>query len=138
VVLIPDLEDGVAYASFLNGLRNKRFKFSPAKQKETSWIEALRKITDFIRAIEIYAETTDTSRKAKTRGYRNAARGDKRPRINVGDSRFTSDPRSILMEVGHPMLKKPQLITTASKPHSTRKYYEFRKQNGHTTAEFRE
>jgi len=40
--LIPDLEDEVAYISFLNGLRSERFKFSLAEQKETTLAEALR------------------------------------------------------------------------------------------------
>jgi len=33
VALILDLKDGVAYASFLNGLRSGQFKFSLAKEK---------------------------------------------------------------------------------------------------------
>jgi len=36
LVLIPDLEDEVVYTSFLNGLKNERFKFPLAEQKETT------------------------------------------------------------------------------------------------------
>jgi len=64
-VLIPNLEDGVAYTSFLNGLKSRLFKFSLAKQKATTLAEALRKAADFIRATEIYAEGADAPRKAK-------------------------------------------------------------------------
>jgi len=43
------------------------------------------------------------------------------------------------MEVkGHPMLKKPQLMTATPKPNATLKYYEFHEQNGHTTTECKE
>jgi len=52
-VLILDLEDGVAYTSFLNGLKSRRFKFSLAEEKETTLGEALRKAADFVRATEI-------------------------------------------------------------------------------------
>ncbi|KAJ8433621.1 hypothetical protein Cgig2_023560 [Carnegiea gigantea] len=38
----------------------------------------------------------------------------------------------------HPMLKRPQLMTSAPKPHNERKFYEFREQNGSRTAECRE
>jgi len=69
--LIPDLEDGVAYTSFLNRLKNRRLKFSLAEQKETSLAKSLRKTANFIRATEICVETSDTSRKAKEQGDRN-------------------------------------------------------------------
>ncbi|KAJ8441072.1 hypothetical protein Cgig2_020363 [Carnegiea gigantea] len=39
---------------------------------------------------------------------------------------------------GHPMLKKPQPMTAAPKPHNARKYCEFHKQNSHTTSEWME
>ena len=52
-VVIPKLEDGVAYTSFLNRLKNSQFKFSLVEEKETSLAEALRKAADFIKAIEI-------------------------------------------------------------------------------------
>jgi len=84
--LIFDLEDRVVYASFLNGLNDGRFKFSLAEQKKTTLAEALRKFVDFIRAIEICAESTNISKKAKVPADRNARRGDKRPRLNVRDS----------------------------------------------------
>jgi len=48
-VLIPDLEDGVAYTSFLNNLRSDRLKFFLAEQNETALAEALSKAKDFIR-----------------------------------------------------------------------------------------
>ncbi|KAJ8427405.1 LOW QUALITY PROTEIN: hypothetical protein Cgig2_030699 [Carnegiea gigantea] len=58
------------------------------------------------------------------------------PRPGIWDSHFTTNPRSILIEVkGHLMLRKPQPMTTALKPHSARKYYEFHEQNDHTTVE---
>ena len=43
VALIPDLEDGATYTSFLNELKNSRFKLSLAEQKKTSLAETLRK-----------------------------------------------------------------------------------------------
>lgn len=62
----------------------------------------------------------------------------KRLRPDIRDSHFAADPMSIWMEVkGHPMLRKPQPMTTALKPHNAQKYYEFHKQNCHTTAEYR-
>jgi len=47
-VLILDLEDGVPYTSFLNGLKSEHFKFSLVEQKETTLAEALKKAADFI------------------------------------------------------------------------------------------
>jgi len=44
-VLILDLEDRVAYNSFLNGLKSGRFKLSLAEQKEMMLAEA--RLTDF-------------------------------------------------------------------------------------------
>ena len=61
------------------------FKFSLAKQKETTLAEALRKATDFIRATKICAESTDVPEKAKIPGDRNPRHktgevgGDERP-----------------------------------------------------------
>ena len=50
----------------------------------------------------------------------------------VMDLRFTTDPRSILMEVvEHAMLKRLQPMTMAPKPHNVRKYYQFHKQRAH-------
>ncbi|KAJ8426975.1 hypothetical protein Cgig2_010206 [Carnegiea gigantea] len=52
------------------------------------------------------------------------------------DSRRTA---CILMEVKeHPMLRRPQPMTAASKPHNAQKYCKFHEQNGHTIAECRE
>ena len=125
-VLILDMEDGVEYTSFLNSLKNGHFKFSLAEQKETTLAEALRKVTDFIRAIEISAESTGTSKKAKVPADRNVGRGDRRSRLNVRDSHFTVDPRSILVEVkGHRKLRKAQPLTLALKPYNAWKYCEF-------------
>jgi len=81
--LIPDLEDGVVYTSFLNGLKNGQFNFALIEQKETSLAEALRKAADFIWATEIYAGSADIVKKAKAQGDRNTGQGDRRPRIDV-------------------------------------------------------
>jgi len=70
-VLTPDLEDGVAYTSFLNGLKSGHSKFSFAKQKETTLAKALRKAVYFIRATEICADNCDASKKAKIPGDKN-------------------------------------------------------------------
>jgi len=77
-VLILDLEDGVAYTSFLNSLE-RHFKFSLAEQKETTLAEALRKGTDFIRATEICADSSDALKKAKALGDNNFNRSDRNP-----------------------------------------------------------
>ncbi|KAJ8444857.1 LOW QUALITY PROTEIN: hypothetical protein Cgig2_029788 [Carnegiea gigantea] len=59
-----------------------------------------------------------------------------RPGLEVMDSRFNADPRSILIEVKeHSMLKRLQPMTAAPKPHNAWKYCKFHKQNGHTAAE---
>jgi len=54
-VLLPDLQDGVAYAAFLNGLLPSRFKFSLAESKVTTLVEALSRAQSFIQATEICA-----------------------------------------------------------------------------------
>ena len=101
-VLICDLEDGVAYTSFLNELKSDRLKFSLATQKETSLAKALRKVAEFIRANTICTENTDASNKAKTQADKNVGPGNRRPRLDIRDSHFTANPTSILMEVkGH-------------------------------------
>jgi len=123
VVLIPNLEEGVAYTSFLNGLKSRRFKFSLAEQKEITLAEALRKAADFIRAIEIYVDSLDARRKGKTPTDRNPGRGDRgqgsgyrRPRLEVINLQFITNPRSILMEVrDHPMLNRPPPMTSEPK-----------------------
>ena len=58
-----DLEDGVAYTSFLNGLKSGQFKFSLAKQKETTHAEALRKVAGFICSTGICPHSTDAPKK---------------------------------------------------------------------------
>jgi len=52
-VLIPALQDGVAYVAFLNGLLPERFKFSLIESKVTTLPNALRRAQDFIQTIEI-------------------------------------------------------------------------------------
>jgi len=54
-VLIPNLQDGVAYAAFLNGLLPGRFKFSLAESKVTTLVEALERAQSFIQATGICA-----------------------------------------------------------------------------------
>jgi len=111
-VLIPNLEGGLDYTSFLNVLKSGRFKFSLAEQKETTLAEPLRKAVDFIRATEICVDNSDAPKKVGIPVDRNPNRGDRnhglpnmRPQLEVVDPRFTTYPRSILMEVrGHPML----------------------------------
>jgi len=84
-----------------------------AEQKETTLAEALWKAVDFI-----YAEIMDATKKTKVPVDRNVGRGDRRPRLEIVDPHFTIDPRSILMEVKeHPMLKRPQPMISAPKPH---------------------
>ena len=118
--MIPDLEDGLEYILFLNGLKSRWFKFSQAEQKETTLVEALRKAVDFIHSTEIYTESTNSPKRAKVPVDRNPSRkvgegeGERRPRFKVVDPWFTTDPRSILMEVrSYPMLKRPPPMTSA-------------------------
>jgi len=47
-ILILNLQDGVTYMAFLNGLLSRRSKFSLAKSKVTTLEEALRRAQDFI------------------------------------------------------------------------------------------
>ena len=54
-VLIPDLQDDVAYVAFLNGLLPGRFKFSLAESKVTTLVEALERAQSFIQATGICA-----------------------------------------------------------------------------------
>jgi len=77
-MLILDLEDEVAYTSFLNGRMSGHFKFSLVEQKETTLAKALRKAADFIRASEIYANNSDAPN-AKIPGNKNLNRGDRNP-----------------------------------------------------------
>jgi len=69
-VLIPDLEDGVAYTSFLSGLKSGCLKFFLAEQKETTLVEALRKTVDFIRATEICTDNSDARRRLESLGIK--------------------------------------------------------------------
>ena len=78
-MLIPDQEDGVAYTSFLNGLRSGGFKFFLADQKERMLAKALWKLADFLRDIEICADSSDTSKKTKAHGDRGLNRGKSNP-----------------------------------------------------------
>ena len=125
-MLIPDLEDGVAYTSFLNGPKRRHFKFSLAEQKETTLAEALRKAADFIRAIEICVGNSDASKNARIPGDKNLNRSDRnpepsdrRPQFRIVDPRFTTDARRIFMDVrGHPMLQRPPPMTAPPKPHN--------------------
>ena len=50
VVLITDLQDGVPYATFLNGLLLGRFKSSRANSQITTVVEALRRVQGLILA----------------------------------------------------------------------------------------
>ena len=75
-MLIPDLEDGVAYTSFLKGLKSGCCKFSMVEQKETTLAEALRKATDFIHATEICADNSNGPNKARIPWDKNLNRGD--------------------------------------------------------------
>ena len=87
------------------------FKFSLVEQKENMLAEAPRKATDFICATDICAGNSDASKKARIQGDKNLNRGDRnpnpgerRPLFKAIDPRFTTDARSILMEVrGHTM-----------------------------------
>ena len=101
---------------------------------------------DFIRTTEICTEGTDIPKKAKAPGNRGFIRGERnpvprdgRPQFETPDARFTTDARSILMEVrGHPMLRRLPPMTAAPRPQNGRKYCEFHEQSGHTTTECRE
>jgi len=112
-VLILELEDGVMYTSFLNGPKGGRFKFFLAEQKETTLGEALRKATDSIRAKEICVDNYDAPKKSRIPGDKNPNRGDRNPcprdrrqQLEVINPWFTTDAKSILMEVrGHPVLQ---------------------------------
>jgi len=52
-VLIPDLQDGLAYIAFLNGLLPGRVKLSFIESKVTTLADALRKEQDFIQTTKI-------------------------------------------------------------------------------------
>jgi len=84
VVLIPDLEDGVPYTSFLNGLKSGHFKFSLVEQKEMTLVDALRKAADFIRATEICTDSSDAPKKMKALGDRGFNRGERNTAPGIG------------------------------------------------------
>jgi len=77
-ILVPDLEDGAAYTTFLKSLKNRQFKFSFLEEKKTSLAEAPQKVGDFIRATKIYAETADDPRKNRVVDERNLIRAKRR------------------------------------------------------------
>jgi len=52
-ILILDLQDGIVYAAFLNGLLSGRFKFFLVESKVTTLANALRRAQDFIQVIKI-------------------------------------------------------------------------------------
>jgi len=52
-ILIPDLQDGVAYAAFSDGLLPGRFKLFLIESKAITLADTLRRAQDFIQAIEI-------------------------------------------------------------------------------------
>jgi len=54
-ILIPDLQDGVAYMAFLIGLLPRRVKFSLVESKVMMLAEALRRAQNFRHAMEICA-----------------------------------------------------------------------------------
>jgi len=54
--LIPNLQNGVAYTTFLNGLLSGIFKFFLVESKVTTLVDVLRRAQDFIEAIEICYE----------------------------------------------------------------------------------
>jgi len=97
VVLIPDLEDGVAYTSFLNGLKSGRFKLSLAEQGETTLVEVLRKAADFIRPLRSAPTAQMPQRRRRFWGTRTSivatgiplpGRGDHSSRRLILDSRL--------------------------------------------------
>jgi len=107
-VLILDLQDGVAYAAFLNGLVPSRFKFSLAESKVTTLVEALGRAQSFIQAMEICTgeESLRPDSKKRVVEDRNV-QSDKRqkPTNERGGGRFHVSPRDILMEIkGSPMI----------------------------------
>jgi len=81
VVLILDLQDGVAYAAFLGGLLSGRFTFSLVESKVITLVDALKRAQGFIQAIEICdgddSMWQDTSKRV---GVNNDSQSNKRPR----------------------------------------------------------
>jgi len=65
VILIPGLQDGVAYAAFLNGLLTGRFKFSLADSKVTTLVEALGRAQASFRPPKYVLGTSPHGRRAR-------------------------------------------------------------------------
>jgi len=107
-VLIPDLQDGVAYAALLNELLPGRFKFSLAESKVTTLVEALGRAQSFIQATEICIGEEPLRPDSKKRAVEDRnVQSDKRQKpINERGGRFHVSPRNILMEIkGKTMLR---------------------------------
>jgi len=102
------LQDGVAYAAFLNELLPSRFKFSLAESNVTTLVEALGWAQSFIQATKIYAgeESLRPDNKKRAGEDRNV-QSDKRQKLTNerGGGRFHASPCDILMEIkASPML----------------------------------
>jgi len=82
----------------VNDLKSDHFKFALVEQKETTLAEALRKAADFIRAIEICADSSDVPKKTRVPGDKNFNHSDRNPSswerrlsFEAVDPRFTTD-----------------------------------------------
>ena len=141
-ILIPDLQDGVAYAAFLNGLLPGRFKFSLAESRVTTLVEAMGRAQSFIQATEICAGEEPSRQDSKKRVIEDrGAQPDKRSKQNYerGRGHFHASPRDILMEIkGSPMLKRPRPIGTPVHLQNRSKYCEYHEDCGNTMSECRE
>jgi len=141
-VLIPDLQDRVAYAAFLNGLLPGRFKFSSAESKVTTLVKALGRAQSFIQATEICTGDEPPWQENKKRAVEDRnLQLDKRPKQSNerGGGRFHASPRDILIEIkGSPMLKRPRPIGTPINLRNRNKYYEHHEDCSHTMSECRE
>jgi len=142
VVLILDLQDGVAYIAFLNGLLPGRFKFSLAESKVTTLVEALGRAQSFIQPTEICASEESLRPDSKKRVVedRNVQSNKRHKSTNErGGGRFHASPRDILMEIkGSPMLRRPTPIGTPINLQNRNKYCEYHEDCNHTTSECRE
>jgi len=139
--LIPDLQDGIAYTAFLNGLLPGRFKFSLAESKVTILVDALRKLQDFIQATKICAGDEPQHQKNRKRsGEGRDFQLDKRSKQNEERAGcFHTSLLNILMEIkGSPMLRLPKPIETPTNFRNKNKYCEYHQDFGHTTSECRE
>ena len=106
-VLIPDLQDGIAYTTFLNGLLPGRFKFSLGESKVAILANALRRAQDFIQAMEICARDEFIPHESRKRlGEDRDEQPNKRPKWNKERRGcFHSSPQIVLMEIkGNPLL----------------------------------